>query len=103
MIRRRVLALSTGIVLVAACLITICVRGQYPHTGVVQILLWGGVLIAAAAAGHVAGWIYAQTKDEASASRVATSMVIGLVCGGLVALMLYGLAAVVILALIASN
>ena len=96
------MALATAIVLVTACMVTIFVRRQYPRTGVVQTVLWGGILVAAVAAGYTAGWIYAQTKDEPSASRVATSMVIGLVSGGLVALMLYGLAAVAILALIAN-
>ena len=102
MIPRRVVALATGIVLITACMVTISVRGNYPQTGFVQIMLWGGIVVSSAVAGYTAGWIYAQTKDEASASRVVTSMVIGLVCGGIVALMLYGLAAVVVLALIAN-
>ena len=98
----RVVALATGIVLITACMVTIAVRGDYPQTGFVQIMLWGGILVSSAVAGYTARQIYAQTKDEASASRVVTSMVIGLVCGGIVALMLYGLAAVVVLALIAN-
>jgi|HubBroStandDraft_3_1064219.scaffolds.fasta_scaffold197997_1 hypothetical protein len=102
MIRRQVVALATGIVLLTACMVTVAVRGDYPQTSFVQIMLWGGILVSSAVAGHTAGWIYAQTKDEGSAGRVVTSMVIGLVCGGIAALILYGLAAVVILALIAN-
>lgn len=103
MSRRFAVPLATGVLLAVIALAAIAVRGEYPRTAVPRIALWAALFVACTVGGYAAARLNALLTAEKPLHRVITSMVLGIGCGILTAMLLYGLAFMVIEIMIATS
>ena len=96
---RWAVGLATGPLFAGIVISVVVVTGHYPRTGDSRVLIWGVVLLGAVVAVFGAARVFPALSSEPPAHRLAASMFVGFLFGGIAigVLFIIGVVAFVIL------
>jgi len=86
---QRAVAPATGVLFVAVVIAVVVVTGHYPRTGDSALAVWFAALVGSFVAGRGAARVFPAMSHEPPATRVAATLFVGFLFGGMALAVLY--------------